>query len=49
VPTLVALAVTIRDLLLLAISSVGTLAVLPTVIVRYFPVVLWAALALAKD
>jgi hypothetical protein len=42
----VALAVAIRDLILLGVASIGTLIVLPNVVVRYFPGVLSAALAL---
>ena len=46
VVALVTLAVAIRDLPLLAVAAVGTLAVLPTIVVRYFPGVLSAALTL---
>ncbi len=46
VVTLVAVAVGVRDLTLLAVASLGMLAVLPPVIVRYFPGMLTAALAL---
>lgn len=42
----VALAVALRDLILLGVASIGTLIALPNVVVRYFPGVLSAALAL---
>ena len=43
---LVAYAVLVRDLVLLAVASLGTLVVLPELVVRYFPGVLSAALTL---
>lgn len=46
VVTLVVVAVAIRDLVLLAVASVGALAVLPSIVVEYFPGVLSAALTL---
>jgi hypothetical protein len=46
VVVLVALAVWVRDLVLLALASVGMLGALPTAIVQYFPGVLAAAIAL---
>jgi hypothetical protein len=46
VVALVATAVRARDLVLLAVASLGTLVVLPELVVRYFPGVLSAALTL---